>query len=114
MQVDDAEAFRSSTKQLKAMGFVGRACIHPGQVAIANDVFTATPKEVTWARGIIDQVGENAGVFRGQDGSMVDEAVARRARNIWRTADGQESTNSVGHSSQPENQQEKVGTDGQH
>ncbi len=88
VEIADGEAFRASTKQLKAMGFVGRACIHPDQVTIANDVFTATPHEVAWARAIIAQVGANAGAFRGDDGSMVDEAVARRAREIWRTADG--------------------------
>ena len=90
VQIDDEGAFRSSTERLKAMGFVGRACIHPSQVAIANEVFTATPEEVAWARGIMDQVVENAGAFRGADGTMVDEAVARRAREISRKADGLE------------------------
>jgi citrate lyase subunit beta/citryl-CoA lyase len=102
VQIDDAEAFRSSTKQLKAMGFVGRVCIHPSQVAIANEVFTPTSEEVSWARGIIDRVGENGGAFRGEDGSMVDEAVARRAREVWRTADGEESARSAGSASRPE------------
>lgn len=80
--IDDDEAFRTSTEQLKAMGFAGRACIHPGQVAIANAVFTATKDEISWAKSVLAQVGDNAGAFRGKDGSMVDEAVLRRAREI--------------------------------
>jgi citrate lyase subunit beta/citryl-CoA lyase len=81
--IDDDEAFRTSTEQLKAMGFAGRACIHPGQVAIANAVFTATKDEISWAKSVLAQVGDNAGAFRGEDGSMVDEAVVRRAREIF-------------------------------
>jgi citrate lyase subunit beta/citryl-CoA lyase len=112
--IDDDGAFRTSTEQLKAMGFIGRACIHPGQVAIANEVFTVTSEEVSWARGIIDRAGENAGASRGENGSMVDEAVARRARAIWRTADGQVSAKSAGHPSRPEHTQEKANSDGKH
>lgn len=87
VQIDDAEAFRASTERLKAMGFVGRACIHPSQVAVANEVFTATQDEIAWARAILAQVDGTAGAFRGEDGSMVDEAVVRRARDIVRTLD---------------------------
>jgi membrane dipeptidase len=82
--------------------------------SIANEVFTATSEEISWARGIIDRAGENAGAFRGEDGSMVDEAVARRTRAIWRTANGQVSAKSAGHSSRPEHTQEKANSDGQH
>ena len=81
-QIDDEEAFRESTSQLKALGFVGRACIHPRQVAVVNDVFTPTSDEIAWAKGIIDVAAESAGAFRGHDGTMVDEAVIHRARKI--------------------------------
>lgn len=80
--IDDEDAFRTSTRQLKALGFVGRACIHPRQVDVANDVFTPTSEELARARWIIDVAAGSVGAFRGQDGTMVDEAVIRRAREI--------------------------------
>ena len=36
----DMEAFRVSTSALKRLGYRGRACIHPAQIAVVNDVFT--------------------------------------------------------------------------
>ena len=82
-QVDDPDAFRSSTQVLAALGFVGRACIHPRQVAVANDVFASDPGEQAWARAVLDAASQaDHGAFRGDDGEMVDEAVLRRARGI--------------------------------
>ncbi len=82
-QVDDPEAFRSSTRALAALGFVGRACIHPRQVAVANDVFSPDPVDRAWARAVLEAAGTAGhGTFRAGDGTMVDEAVLRRARLI--------------------------------
>src|SRR5262249_28461252 len=36
-----AEDFRASTEGLRRLGFRGRACIDPDQVAIVNDVFSS-------------------------------------------------------------------------
>lgn len=59
-QIDDEDAFRASTRHLQALGFVGRACIHPRQVAVANDVFTSGQRNwrgrdgsSTWPRGVL-------------------------------------------------------------
>lgn len=81
--IDDLDAFRSSTRQLGRLGFVGRACIHPAQVEVANEVFGQDDRGFTWARGVLaaaDRAGRAS--FRAPDGSMVDEAVLRRARRI--------------------------------
>lgn len=81
--IEDLDDFRSSTRQLARLGFVGRACIHPTQVEVANEVFGQDDHGSAWARGILaaaDQAGRAS--FRAPDGSMVDEAVLRRARRI--------------------------------
>lgn len=82
-RVDDPEEFRSSTQALAALGFFGRACIHPQQVAVANDLFSPDPADRAWARGVLEAADTaEHGAFRAGNGTMVDEAVLRRARQI--------------------------------
>ena len=79
----DLEAFRASTLDLARLGFVGRACIHPAQVEVANDVFTPTAEEVEAARRLIGRWEfAGAGVAVDDDGRFVDEAVVRQARLV--------------------------------
>ena len=77
----DLDAFRASTEALGRLGFVGRACIHPAQVAIANDVFTPAEEDVARARALVEKwEREGAGVAGDDRGHFVDEAVIRQAR----------------------------------
>jgi len=80
----DLEALRSSTRDLRAMGFGARSAIHPDQVEVINEVFTASEEEIDEARRIVAAAdraaAEGSGVFVDLDGRMVDEAVVRRAR----------------------------------
>jgi citrate lyase subunit beta/citryl-CoA lyase len=82
----DLAAFTASTRALAARGYVGRACIHPAQVAVANEVFTPTPEAVARARRMVqaydDAVAAGVGVTVDEDGRMVDEAVIRNARRV--------------------------------
>lgn len=82
----DLAAFRHGTQRLARMGFIGRACIHPAQVAVVNEVFTPTDAEVERAETVIQRSEEAAaagrGVFVDADGRMVDEAVVRSARRV--------------------------------
>ena len=68
---------------LARLGFVGRACIHPAQVAVVNEVFTPSPEAVERARLLLAEFG-GAGRAVGvdADGRMVDEAVLRQARTV--------------------------------
>lgn len=87
----DLAEFRASTRQLAEMGFLGRACIHPDQVAVANEVFTPTAEEIADARALVDrfdaQVAAGSGVMLDQQGRFVDEAVVRGARRLLALAD---------------------------
>jgi citrate lyase subunit beta/citryl-CoA lyase len=86
--IDDPERFRSTSEALGRMGFVGRACIHPSQVAIATEVFTPSVDEIRWATELLEgQEANPHGAGRDRDGRMVDEAVLRRARTVAEWAD---------------------------
>ncbi len=82
-QFRDLEAFGESTRAMARLGFVGRACIHPAQVAVANQVFTPSPEAVERARRLLAEFGgAGRAVGVGADGRMVDEAVLRQARTV--------------------------------
>jgi citrate lyase subunit beta/citryl-CoA lyase len=80
----DLDALRESTEALARLGYQGRACIHPAQAAVVNDVFTPSAEQVEAARALIaryDQaVAAGEGVFTDDNGRMVDLAVVRQAR----------------------------------
>ncbi|KAG9242401.1 HpcH/HpaI aldolase/citrate lyase family protein [Calycina marina] len=71
--------------QGKNLGFNGKQCIHPDQVAIAQKAFGPDEKEVEWAVRIVigDKNADAAG--RGawtMDGKMIDAPVSGKARAI--------------------------------
>lgn len=82
----DLEKFHKSTRSFKAGGFMGRACIHPNQVAVANTVFTPSESEVAQARDMIHRLAlaleTGDGVVLDQFGHLVDEATVRSARRV--------------------------------
>jgi citrate lyase beta subunit len=66
----------------RSLGFRGKACIHPGQVAIVNRAFAPTEREVVWAQRVVEAFDETeAGVF-AVNGEMIDLPVVERARRI--------------------------------
>ncbi|MGH2927429.1 MAG: HpcH/HpaI aldolase/citrate lyase family protein [Solirubrobacteraceae bacterium] len=82
----DLDRLRDSTLALKRLGFHGRACIHPAQVAVVNEVFTPTAEETGHARELVEgyeaAIAAGNGVFTDRAGRMVDLAVIRAARRV--------------------------------
>lgn len=76
---DDAAALAASTRRVKRLGFVGRACIHPAQIAVVHEVFTPTPAEVHAARAAVEALA-GGGVAVDAEGRMIDPAVLPAAR----------------------------------
>ncbi|WP_312164017.1 CoA ester lyase [Phenylobacterium sp.] len=68
---DDADHGRS-------LGFGGKLCIHPSQVAPTLGAYRPSQKDLDWARRVLE-AGEGVATV---DGQMVDEPVRRRARRI--------------------------------
>ena len=74
------EGYERSATTFSMIGGVGKWCIHPSQIEIANRVFAPTPDEIADAQGAIAAVaaaeanGEGAANFNGM---MIDAATAR-------------------------------------
>ncbi|CAB4683763.1 unannotated protein [freshwater metagenome] len=79
----DLEAFRQSTIEHARMGYFGRTCIHPAQVAIVNEVFTPSAEAMAEAQDMIDRYdAQGGGVLTDAKGRLLDEAVIRSARRV--------------------------------
>jgi citrate lyase subunit beta / citryl-CoA lyase len=73
------DAVRRDAARAARLGFGGKLCIHPNQVAEVHAAFAPTPEQVAWATAILHSVREGVGVV---DGAMVDRPVIRRAQRI--------------------------------
>lgn len=78
--LDDPGVAAADARRAKALGFTGKLCIHPSQVAPVNLAFAPTEEEVTWARRIVDAAARGGAVR--VDGQMVDAPVFQRARDL--------------------------------
>lgn len=82
----DPESLRTSSRALLGLGFRARSAIHPAQLPVINDVFTPAAEEVEEARRIVaefEQATESgSGVVATSDGSMLDAAIVRAARDV--------------------------------
>lgn len=85
----DAERTRREAEEARALGYAGKMCLHPAQVAIVHDAFAPTPDEIAWAQKVLASVeaaGAGAGGVVVVDGKMVDMPLIQQARRILRDA----------------------------
>jgi len=87
--IRDTEGFRAEAMQSRRMGFLGKTCIHPSQVAIANEVFRPTDEEVAHALRVIEATRDADAKGIGAyvvDGKMIDIPFVLRAHAIVASA----------------------------
>ncbi len=79
----DADGLRQECREAVRDGFTGKMAIHPGQVAIMNEVFTPTPEEVAVSEEIVAAfaAAPESGVLSIR-GHMVDRPHLARAERI--------------------------------
>lgn len=81
----DNSGFEQACGIARAMGFDGKQCIHPSQLAAANAAFSPSDVEVEHARRVLVAYDEAVASGLGAvqlDGKMVDEANVRMARVV--------------------------------
>ena len=83
--IQDTEGYRREAQAARRLGFVGKSCIHPTQVPIANAVFRPTDEEIAHSLKVVEAARVNAergvGAFT-VGGKMVDAPFIRRAEAI--------------------------------
>jgi citrate lyase subunit beta/citryl-CoA lyase len=85
----DEARYLADASEGRALGYQGKLCIHPAQVALAHKTFTPSTNEVDRARRLL--AAYEAAAARGEatlafEGEMVDEPMARRARTTLEAA----------------------------
>lgn len=80
--IDDEDQLRADAQRARRLGFGGKLCIHPRQVAVVNECFTPTAYEVAWAKRVIEADAGARGAAVAVDGKMVDRPVVLRAQSI--------------------------------
>lgn len=80
----DLPGFEAEAALARSMGYLGKSCIHPSQIAAANAIFDRS-NELAIARRLVDAAEAAAraghGAFR-LDGRMIDEPAIARARAV--------------------------------
>jgi citrate lyase subunit beta/citryl-CoA lyase len=81
----DRDAFAKMVRRSRRFGFMGAACIHPGQVPIVNEQYSPSPDEVAYATRIVEEDAVHAAAGRASwslDGKMIDVPVVVRAQRL--------------------------------
>ncbi|HEY1608910.1 MAG TPA: CoA ester lyase [Paraburkholderia sp.] len=90
--IRDLDGLRAASNRARAMGFGGKACIHPAQIATINEVFSPSDAEVAHAREIVaafDAAEASGAAAVSVGGVMVDYPVVEKARRVLAAVGGQ-------------------------
>ena len=87
--VDDPQVLTDDVQYARRLGFTGKLCIHPRQVAPAAAALRPGPDEIRWATSVVAATtADGVAVLNGQ---MIDKPVVDRAHRILAQA-GQRSS----------------------
>jgi len=86
----DPDGYKAAGRRAAALGCEGKWAIHPSQVALANEAFTPSAKEVERARRILAAMEQAKREGRGAvalDGRLIDIASIRQAEVLVKKAE---------------------------
>jgi len=96
--VEDDAAFKADVRAAKQLGFAGKSCVHPRQIALAHEVFLPTPEELSKAERVLaaytEALERGAGVV-AVEGRMVDGPIVARAQRVVDIANASKSLREV-------------------
>ncbi len=83
--VNDPDGYTREAEAARRLGYIGKSCIHPGQIALANAVFRPTDPEIGAALRVVEAARgaevNRVGAFL-VDGRMIDVPFIKRAEAI--------------------------------
>ncbi|TCV92731.1 citrate lyase subunit beta/citryl-CoA lyase [Luteibacter rhizovicinus] len=88
--LDDTAGFTAEAQMARRLGYIGKSCIHPSQVALANAAFAPSDTEIATAQRIVAAAREAKDAGRGAfvvDGKMIDLPFLKRAQAIVAAAE---------------------------
>jgi citrate lyase subunit beta/citryl-CoA lyase len=89
--VKDPDGYTREAEAARRLGFIGKSCIHPTQVPLANAVFRPSDAEIAAALRVVEAArgaeADGVGAFL-VDGRMIDMPFVTRAEAIVSAARG--------------------------
>ncbi|WP_030904505.1 HpcH/HpaI aldolase/citrate lyase family protein [Streptomyces sp. NRRL F-5126] len=85
--VRDLAGLEASCRRARALGFLGRAAIHPRQLPVIERAFLPDAREVAAARETVEAAAAEPGALALPDGRFVDPAVVASARRVLALAE---------------------------
>ena len=83
--IKDPEGYKREAESARRLGYLGKSCIHPTQIPLANAVFRPTDAEIAHSLKVVeaarDAAARGVGAFT-VNGKMVDAPFVRRAEAI--------------------------------
>ncbi len=83
--IADSIACEDQFRNAFLMGCVGAWTLHPIQIGIAKRVFSPDPKEVAWAKRVIEAMPNGSGVVM-IEGKMQDDATYKQCQVVYELA----------------------------
>ncbi len=87
--IKNTKGYKEEAEMSRRLGYVGKSCIHPSQVPLANAVFRPTDEEIAHSLKVVEaaRVAAEKGVGAFTvDGRMVDAPFIRRAEHVLEVA----------------------------
>ena len=79
--LDDAALLSDDVARARSLGFGGKLCIHPRQIAAINAGFRPQSAEMAWAKKVIEAATRSGGNAVRLDGKLIDIPNIDRARD---------------------------------
>ena len=86
----DPDGFKAQARRAAVLGCEGKWAIHPSQVALANEIYSPSEKEVTKARRILEAMAQAQKEGKGAvalDGRLIDIASIKQAEALVKQAE---------------------------
>lgn len=83
--IADSAGFSNEARMARRLGYIGKSCIHPGQVTLANQVFQPGSDEIARAQRVVEAAEEARAAGQGAcqvDGRMVDAPYLQHAQAV--------------------------------
>ena len=82
LDIRDENGLLRECKKVREMGYTGKLCIHPSQLATVNGAFTPSAEEVAHSRRIVKAAETQGTGALMLDGKIVDTPVIKSAQRI--------------------------------
>ncbi|WP_297830977.1 CoA ester lyase [Pseudomonas sp.] len=84
-RVNDPQGFAAEAKTARQLGYVGKSCIHPTQIDLANQAFLPDAEQIAHALRVVEAAAKAEAAGIGAylvDGQMVDGPFVRSAQAL--------------------------------